>query len=754
MAKKVRQPSLFDYFENVENNENTENNKKQIQEKKSIKNVNNKNSKNINTKPKKKLSFLDEDFINKQKQKELKEVITKLQQIYMGKNFYFEEIEKSLPIDSKDKIEIIHKSFNEFNAFYKKLVKIYKKYPNKLNEFIKIKNNNFDINGFKIPFKEIDKNIDTEYIYKYLNINKEISESIFKNRNFLNDENYPMLNKTIKKYIDDIYEKLKAHNKNIEIKIENFTKKYSIKNSKITFTRTMVTSKEYAKHTLAINKNGIVQTKSSNQKHKEGSPELNQLLETIKKSKYLSEIEIDKQVDLNKLKDFIEGLDKIDMVIDFPIILKVRPLGNYGAMGLHIRIHDKNTNEKTYIIALDPKNPEAFIHELTHLIDIQKLDKNENIKQRNAIISYFEKKINTIKIPKKQREYYLNDKEIIARLGEIYWHLKRKENDNIINIENKEGIIPIINSEEYYIKNKNIYFNFDKWTKEDKELLNKFFDNYYLKKELELEFKNKLEKQEDKILKKKKNKRETQNHLPLLLLLNKDFQKIYLNNINKNQKEKYYEELPYYMFYYYNILDNQKRKQFPEAKINQIYFKINDILQNGNIKIDDNIINIKTLFIDLLKSISKTGLYEPYDEKLRAELFYRPISAGIFFKERIIEDLKKEGKTEEEINNILKPFSLLTNIYNNSKKIKIDKITIRKNKKFTRIVPIIDIKQYENKEIGYNNFFANYVLFPNKLYQYTIGYINIFSENMITYLQENELLKIEKDLKIETELNI
>jgi len=740
MKKNIIQPSLFDYIE--ENNINNKPN--EIKKKKSKIKFENTDILNKNNQ---KLSFLDEEFINKQKAKELKNIIKQLQQIYISKNFYFEEILKNIPFDNKDKIEIIHKSLNEFNSFYKSLIKMYKKYPEELKEFVKVdKKRHFNINGFKIPFENNEKNIDTEYIYNLLDLDKELLDIIFKNREFLNDQRYFMLNEIINKYIENSYEKLKEHNDNIEIKIENFTKKYGIKNSKITFTRTMVTNKEYAKHTLAVNKKGIVQTKSINPKHKKGSKELEELLKAVKNNKYLSELEIDSQVDLKKLTDFIKHLDKINMIIDFPLILKIRPLGNYGALGLHIKIKDRITNENTYIIALDPKNPEAFIHELTHLIDIQKLDKNENIEERNAIIKYFEQQIDTHKIPLKRREYFLNDKEIIARLGEIYWYLKSKENLNIANIKNKEGIIPIINTEKFYIENKNVYFNFDKWTKKDKEILNKFFDNYYLKKELNLDYKEKLLKQQDKILTKTKNKKNSYNHLPLLFFTNKNFQKLYLRNINNINQEKYKEELPYYMYYFYNIAPKKFTNNVDEGKINQIYFKINKILQKDKLKNigPDNVdVDIETLFENINKYLITV---EPEVLNYKS-VAYGPLSIALYFSERLKEKLEELNISNEEKETYLKAFKQLENIRNNIKNI--DKQKIIRNDKIKKYVPIIDIKQYEDKEKAYNAFMTNYVLFPNKIYQNSQGFLNCFIRNMYMYLSKNQEQKPNYEKNIE-----
>jgi hypothetical protein len=192
---------------------------------------------------------------------------------------------------------------------------------------------------------------------------------------------------------------------------------------------------------------------------------------------YFGAVEVDKDADISKFMSMLEYIDgKIPLNLKTKLFVKARKLGRLGAGGVYYPNED--------IVAVGVTTQESLIHELVHAVDIgQQNTPGFKDKERKALVKYFSEKINQEELKQKVGttgkygvSYYLDDKEIMARLGEIYMLLEEEEGRIKLGFKNKEGLdMRILNSVDKYKGEKNEYFNFDKFTKEDKRVLREYF---------------------------------------------------------------------------------------------------------------------------------------------------------------------------------------------------------------------------------------------------------------------------------------
>ncbi len=248
--------------------------------------------------------------------------------------------------------------------------------------------------------------------------------------------------------------------------------------NEITFTRSMIDS--VVKNSTYMTKDSIEQIATP---HKKNMVLVNKIFNLIKDNNHINAIEIDQDTNLKGVIDILEKTLNLNLNLKELLTLKCRKLGNYNANGLYL--------PRMHIAAVDITNPSALIHELTHAADISNPDLYNHI-LREEIINKYKQKIDIKDLEVQRRpNYYLNNEEVIARLGEISYLLNKhdfKKNETVsdfitrVSYSDKD-----FNSEDLniakpmrdYLKKSNIYFNFDKLNSEDLLELKEYFKSYF-----------------------------------------------------------------------------------------------------------------------------------------------------------------------------------------------------------------------------------------------------------------------------------
>lgn len=227
---------------------------------------------------------------------------------------------------------------------------------------------------------------------------------------------------------------------------------------------------------------GIKQISSS---HKKNMGRVNSLNEVVKKSKYFNRVEVDQDVHIDKFINRMNQIENFNLNVSTKGMFKRRLLGNYNRNGLYM--------PHKQIVSVDVKKPSRLIHEVRHHIDFN--TNNKDNFEREKLIRKLKSKIDVELLEKNHSNsnYYLDDYEIIRRGREVRYMLqlddsKNQELKKDLISEDNDTDIKVIKSKKYYERHKNIYFNFDEWSVEEKEELKTFFNSFYrIDKNLPLE---------------------------------------------------------------------------------------------------------------------------------------------------------------------------------------------------------------------------------------------------------------------------
>lgn len=314
------------------------------------------------------------------------------------------------------------------------------------------------------------------------------------------------------------YEILLSKIKNLTNEFSDYREKTSNKNktlidNEITLNRAMIDS-VIQNSTYFSKEEGLAQISNS---HKKEFKKVENIYEKyIKQGKYLTAIEIDPDVSLDAITNVLDQLQEdINLNITKNFVLKFRKLGNYNANGLYM----SNFN----IVACDIKEPSALIHELTHLVDIS----NTEIYQqpyRNYIINKY-KDLCDLDLfsedQKKKSSYYFNDKEIIARLGEIAYLLIKYNYQNESFQEFTEKVktaqekdegknFRLVKKIDHYINNEGIFFGFKTLTSEHLNEIKNYYSTYFANSNENIKEISYLRENNEKryVKKEKRNKKE------------------------------------------------------------------------------------------------------------------------------------------------------------------------------------------------------------------------------------------------------
>lgn len=315
-------------------------------------------------------------------------------------------------------------------------------------------------------FKDFIKNVDK--IYKLDESSLETEEDAIEYLSTLAyREQYDVIIEKIKNIAGEFSEyrnSLGLNNRNL---IDN----------EITFSRSMIDS--VMKNSTYITKDAIEQISSP---HKKNMNLVNDLHEFIVSNNYINAIEIDPDTNIKSVLDILQKTNDLKLNIKEQFTLKCRKLGNYNANGLYL--------PRMHIAAVDISNPSALIHELTHAADISNPDLYNHI-LREEIINKYKQMIDVNDLEVRSRmSYYLNNEEVIARLGEISYILSKYEYNgenfedfiNKVKIDEKEfnsDYLNIAKPIDTYLKRSNIYFNFEKMNKSDLLEIKSYFTSYF-----------------------------------------------------------------------------------------------------------------------------------------------------------------------------------------------------------------------------------------------------------------------------------
>jgi len=474
-------------------------------------------------------------------------------------------------------------------------------------------------------------NIPYEY-FQYISTNLELMLG----NNPLEEIIFAYDNQNIKKYLDEI---IQINDKNIKGNFNRFTNEEQSYIRKLTFSRSMID--EIVIHNSHITKDSIEQKAT---KHKQ--EDLEEIKEILKNHKYISEIEIDKDTEIEKIKYLLKYINDLTLNIKKKFIFKIRKLGNYKAEGLY--------SKKLNMILIDVNNPSSLIHEITHLIDISN-EEIYNSNKRQEIINHFEDKISLTSDQLKKITYYKNPKEIIARLSEIYFLNKSDKN----NFKVKDYKIQLVKNKEEYLteENNGLYFDFESFTEEDYKLLEEYFKNYYNIEnkeieEIDIDLESNVKKSKYDIIPMTKEE--------VLGYINANNIQ-YVFDYNKEHKIFKEGELEKYIFQHIDKVI----KNFPtkEEKIKS-QIKVLSIITKESIKYNLDFINLEENLIKKInQSIEEENTKNLINKLNFEDKFSEYKKAGVIN----IKNAIKGGLSKEEIlTEIFKNTILFNNVYSNT----------------------------------------------------------------------------------------
>lgn len=315
-------------------------------------------------------------------------------------------------------------------------------------------------------FKDFIKNVDK--IYKLDESSLDTEEDAIEYLSTLAyRERYDVIIEKIKSIAGDFSEyrnSLGLNNRNL---IDN----------EITFSRSMIDS--VMKNSTYITKESIEQVSGP---HKKNMPLVDELQSFIASNNYINAIEIDPDTNIKSILDILKKTDDLKLNIKEQFTLKCRKLGNYNANGLYL--------PRMHIAAVDISNPSALIHELTHAADISNPELYNHILREEVINKYKQMiDVNDLEI-KGRMSYYLNNEEVIARLGEISYILSKydytgepfdefKEKVRVSEQKFNSDYLNIAKPIDTYLARSNVYFNFEKMKPTDLLEIKEYFKSYF-----------------------------------------------------------------------------------------------------------------------------------------------------------------------------------------------------------------------------------------------------------------------------------
>jgi hypothetical protein len=269
-----------------------------------------------------------------------------------------------------------------------------------------------------------------------------------------------------------------------------------------------------AKSSTYITKEGIDQEFYAT-KHRKHPEVMSKIASLVKGLDAIRSIEMDQDTDPYKTHDTLIEIQQMGLDLADAFEFKIRKLGKYRASGMMASkdTEGKFSFSKEYgfasgelrIVAIDVEAPTSLAHEIAHFRDTS-LDL-----YRGNMIRHFGGKINTGELSKvlskTQVAYFMNPREIIARLGEIGYLLnkhKYKDGESLQDFSSRvQNIEKISNPDKYaydvaltkdmktYQGKSNpimgqAYFNMSDWSLDDIALVRDYTHDFYYKHDPEI----------------------------------------------------------------------------------------------------------------------------------------------------------------------------------------------------------------------------------------------------------------------------
>lgn len=348
-----------------------------------------------------------------------------------------------------------------------------------------------------------------------------------------------------KPFFDDV---MKSADKIFDIRMQMKDQDKMLVDQKVLGGRAMIDGVILAS-TFINTTDGFVQTASS---HKGQNVLLNSIKQMVSELPFLKAVEIDPDTDLQKFHDLVFSLKDMSFSNVEPFELKSRKLGNYGASGLNVVTYDGEpivqpeygyANNSLRVVGIDTRSSPSVAHELAHYGDTKY---NSGHFVRSTMVSHYGNKIDSDILAElygdKTAAYIMNDREIVARMGEIglaLHHIGFEDGDDVETVlkkatayENagvdsdgstKFNVAVTKRVSEYMavgnsagdLYKKEIYFNMAEWTPDELSAVKDYTKSFYfdIQPEVQQALKDTLEKHQTrfttytKVQKKRVNKK-------------------------------------------------------------------------------------------------------------------------------------------------------------------------------------------------------------------------------------------------------
>jgi hypothetical protein len=221
-------------------------------------------------------------------------------------------------------------------------------------------------------------------------------------------------------------------------------------------------------------------------------------------------IEMASSTSVEKFHDVLVDIKEMRLDVPDAFELKSRKLGQYRASGLFAQVSPEGglelfsefgaSSKDFKVIAVDVNSPTSLSHEITHFRDQDLSDPT-----RNKIIDHFSEKMDIGVlggiIPDSRLQYFTNDREVLARLGEIGFKLLQhdyKENESLDSFVRRVRIEEGANTEhtdkiEYDVSlskpidaylggnalHREIYFKLEQWTPTELSIVKDYCHDYF-----------------------------------------------------------------------------------------------------------------------------------------------------------------------------------------------------------------------------------------------------------------------------------
>lgn len=377
-----------------------------------------------------------------------------------------------------------------------------------------------------VIYNHLFPNIDEKYSFdnykRHLSVLKTMEKSgaPAESSSFEEALSYTMRLKSIDKWRPFYKETMSINKRYHEIRHSFNERDRKVLDEDVYFSKSMLYS--VIKTSTYITKEEISQISRKHKKEEDGV--VSKIASLVSNIDCIRAVEIDQDVDVDKFHDLLIEIKEMGLDAPHAFELKARKLGNYRFSGVYAKQRDDGfqvvgqpgySNEDMELIAISSESFPVLGHELAHFRD-RVMDEN-----REKVVSHFGAKIDKSVITEMAGtmvDYFLNDREIIARLGEIGLMLNkfnytdgesvaefaeraRELEKNPVQHKDKIGYdVSIVNSVDFYMAegnvfNSSIYFDFSNWKPDELSIIRDYTRDFFYKHDPDIakELKAKIE---------------------------------------------------------------------------------------------------------------------------------------------------------------------------------------------------------------------------------------------------------------------